>query len=420
MYQITITNGSVSAVIHKADFDSVIRLASGQFAEEVNRIPSFNFTVLPSNPCYSQGLNDRRTFVEVLNTKTNEAEFEGVLLHSGKKMTNAGKVYRSCVCEGFLGFLCDSVQPYFHYENYTVVEFLTALLENHNAQVSEDKRIYLGSCDFSSDNTNSKTTAYRNTLEEIKINLIDRIGGEVRIRKIDGRLVLDFLTHYGVKCGTAIELAKNIRSLEVSSDSTNIVTRLIPLGCQLNDETAERLTIASVNEGKMYVDDEAAVEKYGIIAGTAEFDDITLPENLKKAGREYLVNNNRVKKAFAAQVLDLSLIDPSQQSIRAGNTYRFRNSLVALDEDLRVMKRTVDIYKPYKPDVEIGDKAERITDITAKQARLIEYELPKQKLDILSAAKSTATDLIKAGISGYVVVNDNEICIMDTPDKETD
>ena len=420
MYRITAINGSSRTIIHETDTDSSIRLASGQFAEEVNQIPSFDFTMLPSNPCYSEGLSDRKTIVEIYNTIARETEFEGPLLRSGNKMTASGKVYKSCICEGYLGYLCDSIQPYHHYDNYTITDFVTALLDNHNAQVSEEKRIYLGLCDFSSDNTNSKTTAYRNTLEEIKVNLIDRIGGEVRIRKVDGRLVLDFLTQYGVKCDTAIELSKNIQSLEVSSDSTNIITRLITLGYQIDPgESAERLDISSVNDGKMYIDDEAAIAKYGIIVGTATFDDITVPENLLNAGREYLANNNRIKKAYAGQVLDLSVIDASQQSIKAGNTYRFRNKLIGLNEDLRLMKRTVDIYKPYKPNVEIGDKAERITDVATRTAQLIEYEIPKQKLDILASAKATATDLIRAGISGYVVVNENEICIMDTPNKET-
>lgn len=211
-----------------------------------------------------------------------------------------------------------------------------------------------------------------------------------------------------------------MKSLDVKTDSTNIITRLIPLGCQLNNgETAERLDISSVNDGKMYIDDEAAIEKYGIIVGTAEFDNITLPENLLKAGREYLKNNNRIRKAYEAQVLDLSIIDTNHENIRCGNTYQFVNKFMGLDEELRIMKRTVDIYKPYSPMVEIGDKAERITDISVRTAQLIEYELPQQKLDILASAKATATDLINAGINGYVVVNPNEILIMDTPDKAT-
>lgn len=420
MYKVTISDGKREKILHEPDTLSRNRLSSGKFSDEINQIPSFSFTIPVSNPCYADELNDRKDVVTILNTLTGETEFEGVLLTHSGSMSSGGKLEKTAVCEGFLGYLCDSIQPYHHYENYTIIEFLTSVLENHNALMPEEKRIYLGSCDFSGDNTNSKTTAYRSTLEEIRINLIERVGGEMRIRRVDGKLVLDFLTQCGTKSNTRIELAKNMKSLEVKTDSTNIITRLIPLGCQLdNGETAQRLDISDINDGKMYIDDDAAIEKYGIIVGTAEFDDITLPENLLNAGRKYLENNNRIRKAYEAQVLDLSLIDTGYESIRSGNTYPFFNDFMGLDEELRVMKRTVDIYKPYSPAVEIGDKAERITDISVRTAHLIEYELPQQKIDILASAKATATALINAGINGYVVVNPNEILIMDTPDKTT-
>lgn len=417
MYNITITNGNTTTTLHGSSEEE--RAVSGRFSEEVNQIPSADISILKFNPCWSL-LDDRKTIVSFTNTLTDEVEFEGPLLRSSERMTSGGEVYKSLICEGYLGYLCDSIQPYHHYENATVTEFLTAILAVHNSMMPAEKQITLGSCDFSGDNTNSKTTSYRNTLEEIKENLINRIGGEVRIRKVNGSLVLDFLTQYGSTSSTTIELAKNIKSIDVSSDPTSIITRLIPLGCQLHpDETSERLTIAEANSGVIYLDDDAAIAKYGIISSTVVFDNITVPANLKTAGQDYLTNNNRVKKAYQAQVLDLSVLDESEQSLRAGDTYHFKNSLIGLDDNLRLIKRTVDIYKPYEPVVEIGDKAERITDITTRTTKLIEYDLPQQKIDILSAAKATATALINAGINGYVVVNGNEILIMDTPDKST-
>lgn len=418
MYTISIINRNNTEIIHENDPDSIRRLRSGKWADEVNCVPSFDFSMLAVHPCYAE-LHDRKTIVSVFNMITNDVDFEGPLIMSGEDVNASGKAYKSCICEGYLGYLCDSIQPYHHYENKTITEFLTAILDYHNSVTPPEKHITLGSCDFSGDNTNSKTTAYRNTLEEIKINLIERVGGELRIRKVNDSLVLDFLHQYGTKQDTVIELAKNIYSLNVSTDSSNIITRLIPLGAQLSDESAERLTIADVNSGCIYIDDNAAIEKYGIIMGTQIFDDITLPENLIQRGRESLANNNRIRKAYAAQVLDLSLIDSSEDGIKVGNTYRFRHSVLGLDEDLRLMKVSVDIFKPYRPEVEIGDKAERITDITTRTARLIEYDLPEQKIDILASAKATATALINAGINGYVVVNTNEILIMDTPSKET-
>ncbi|WP_303838607.1 phage tail spike protein [Ruminococcus flavefaciens] len=421
MFTISAIN-STSVVIHANDPDDLRRLSAGKFADEVNSIPGFSFNIPAFNPAYND-LYDRITIISIHNDKTGEIDFEGPLIHSKEDVTSAGKVYKSCSCEGYLTYLNDSIQPYHHYESSTVTEFLTALLDYHNSVTPTEKHIALGLCDFTGDNTNSKTTSYRNTLEEIKVNLIERVGGEMRIRKVNGALVLDFLHQYGVTSDTTIELAKNIYSLSVDTDTSNIVTRLVPLGAQLNDETSERLTISSVNNDCPYIDDTAAIAKYGVIMGTVTFDDITVASNLLQRGQEYLTNNNRVKKGYAAQVLDLSLLEPqlnnSQLCVRAGNTYHFKHSIIGLDENLRVMKCSVDIFKPYKPEVQIGDKAESITSIATRTASLIEYELPKQRIDILAAAKATATALIEAGINGYVVVNGNEILIMDTPNKET-
>ncbi len=416
MYRITI-NGQL---LHEPDTLSRYRLSSGRIDDEVNQIPKFTFRIPVSNPRYEDELNDRKDIIEVTNTLTNEVEFEGTLLTHTDSMSNAGKLTKGGTCEGYLGYLCDSIQPYHHYENSTVTEFLTALLAVHNANVSQDKQISLGSCDISGDNTNSKTTAYRNTLEEIRVNLIERIGGEIRIRKVNGSLVLDFMTQIGSRSSTKIQLADNIVALSVDTDSTNIITRLIPLGYQLHpEETAERLTIATVNSDCIYLDDTNAIDQFGVIEGTVIFDDITVPANLKAAGQDYLTNNNRIRKAYQAQVLDLSTINNTYTAVKCGWTYPFLNEYMDINEELRVMRRSVDIYKPYAPTIEIGDRAERITDIATRTAKLIEYELPKQKLDILASAKATATELINAGINGHVVVNGNEILIMDTDDKTT-
>lgn len=421
MYEVMIDG---TKYLHRADPNSAQRLASGTLSEEISQIPSFTFTITPANACYYD-LHDRKTIVSVRNIRTDETEFEGVVLTSEERMTAQGQLVKRVVCEGFLGYLCDSVQMYHHYEEATPAQFLFDLLEKHNAQMPEHKHIHLSMCSITG-NANSKTTAYRNTLDEIRENLLSRIGGEIRIRRVDGILYLDYLDAAtgGTTSGTVIELARNMKTMTIGTDSLSVITRLIPLGAQVNDETAERLTIADAvvdgeTYGKIYIDDEAAIAEYGYIAGTVEFDDITVPENLYEAGRAYLAENNRVRKYYEATVLDLSVIDSSVTSFRIGNTYRFRNTFMKLDEDLRLLGRTVDIYKPYAPKVAIGDKTLKLTDTASRQNRLIEYEIPKIKNDTLTAAKAIATNMITAATTGYVVIRPDEILIMDTDDVKT-
>ena len=430
MYQITIINDGVRQILHTDDPNSTQRIASGTLKEYVGQTPSLTLTVTPQNACYNM-LIDRNTLVELKNTETGEVEFEGYLLKSPESMTSKGTLQKKLTFEGFLGYLNDSVQDYHTYTDAQPSFFLTALLEYHNATTEASKHIYHGSVDAGQGG--SKTTAYRSTLAEIKENLVNRFGGELRIRRgDDGKLLLDYLTAAtnGSTADTIIMLGHNLRSLSIESDTANIITRLMPLGAQLDEitpsesgtDSAERLTIVGAvdpDDGHTYavpyIDDPDAIARYGVIVGTAEFDDITVKENLVARGKEYLSENNRVKKHYAASVLDIS----GKGSIRCGDTYRFRQPLMGLDENLRLLGRTVDILKPYTPQVEIGDKTAKITDITAKTQHLINYEIPTQLSQTVQTAQRIASQLIETATTGYVVLRPNEILIMDTDDVET-
>ena len=112
MYKITISSGTTERILHEPDTLSRNRLSSGKFSEEVNQIPSFSFTIPVSNPCYTDELNDRKDTVTIVNTLTGETEFEGVLLTHSGSMSSGGKLEKSAVCEGFLGYLCDTIQGF--------------------------------------------------------------------------------------------------------------------------------------------------------------------------------------------------------------------------------------------------------------------------------------------------------------------
>lgn len=436
MYQITIINDGVRQILHTDDPNSTQRIASGTLKEYVGQTPSLTLTVTPQNACYNM-LTDRNTLVELKNTETGEVEFEGYLLKSPESMTSKGTLQKKLTFEGFLGYLNDSVQDYHTYTDAQPSFFLTALLEYHNATTEASKHIYLGS--VNAGQGGSKTTAYRSTLAEIKENLVNRFGGELRIRRgDDGKLLLDYLTAAtnGSTADTIIMLGHNLRSLSIESDTANIITRLMPLGAQLDEitpsesgtDSAERLTIVGAvdpDDGHTYavpyIDDPDAIARYGVIVGTAEFDDITVKENLVARGKEYLSENNRVKKHYAASVLDIS----GKGSIRCGDTYRFRQPLMGLDENLRLLGRTVDILKPYTPQVEIGDKTAKITDITAKTQHLVNYEIPTQLSQTVQTAQRIAGEMISRATGGYITLKQNEdgtgtaeLIISDVPDYE--
>ncbi|MDE5884736.1 MAG: phage tail protein [Oscillospiraceae bacterium] len=423
MYIIEIENNGVTELLHEMNPQSLRRVSDCDFTDELDSVDSANITVPLQNPAYAN-LHELTTLVRIINTRTNEVEFDGRILQiSEESMDSSGIITKKVICEGVLGYLCDSVQLYHHYPDTEVTGFLASLLDTHNYLMSwhsPERCILLGAVTVHGDA--SKTTAQRSTMDEIKENLISRLGGILRTRRNENnQILLDYYKEedFGQICDTKIEIAVNMKSISSGTDVTGIITRLYPLGCQINAETAERLTISDVNGGIPWLDDEDAIAKYGIKCGVYIWNDVTLPENLLTRGQEYLKQSCQIKKNYQAVVLDLSTIGKAADSFRSGNTYRFVNQLIGLDEYLRIIRRTVNIFSPYQPTIEIGDKTEAVTDIVTQTRNYIAYEVPKQRSEILQQAKTNASALITSATHGHVVVEPEEILIMDTDSKDT-
>lgn len=432
MYEITITNGETTEKLHEMVSGSNRKVAAGTFTDGVNIVPSAQVVIYPQNPAYTH-INPMTTHVKFVNTKTNAVEFEGrVLKVPFEGMDGDGVVKKQITFEGLLSYLYDTVQEYAFYAQITTSALLQALITVHNAQfpAGSDQIIDPATCVVTdiTEQMSDVEVGYAQTFSEIKRLLLDVYGGELYMkRNAQGKLVLYWMeeSDYIAPSRTTIELAKNIKALSVDTDATHIITRLFPYGAKIND-TNQRLTIQHADVGghewgQTYIDDSNAIAQYGIICGVVTDDDIDDATVLYQSALEYMQNSNRIRKSYKAQVLDLSTIGLEPDALESGNVYRFKNSLIGLDEELRLVKKTVDIYKPYMPTVEIGDKTEKITSAAARAINFIQYEYPKQQASFLEAARNTASSLINNATKGYIYVDNDqgELLIMDSPDKST-
>ncbi|MBR0340747.1 MAG: phage tail protein [Oscillospiraceae bacterium] len=426
MYEIILKNGSESEKLHDMASGSARRVAACEFSDGVNSISSAQITVFPQNPAFDN-IHEMTSTVEIVNTKTGNVEFEGrVLKTPSHGMDSSGVIAKKIVCEGFMGYLYDTVQRYQKLTHIAATTLLRTILAEHNAQVPEDKQIFFGACNISGFYDEIELD-YEQTFKCIKRNLLDPFGGELWMRRnSQGQLLLDWLATptTPVVSQTTIELAKNIVSLNVETDASHIITRLFPYGAK-GEDTNARLTIEEAivdgqEWGKTYIDDANAIAQFGVICGVMTYDDIDDPTALYTESLAYMQENNRIKRGFQAEVLDLSTIGIDSDALEVGKAYRFKNRLIGLDEDLRLVKKTVNIFKPYKPTVQIGDKAQKITSAASRAVEFIEYELPKTKTSIIDSARAQASALINNATKGYIYVdNDNgELLIMDAPEKE--
>lgn len=380
MYKVTINNHGHETVIHSPFFNDV-KLVAGEIKQEINVADGFTFSVLPNNPAYNL-IRPLTTLIYVDNTKTGKREFDGRVLMPTESMSDSGSFAKSFLCESELGYLNDSRQRHGEYHDITVRDFLQVIIDNHNADVADDpidKTFEIGIVEVdSSTGTLYRYLGYENTFETIKDKLLDRLGGELRVRKENGVRYLDYLWSIGEHKTTEIRIAKNLKSITKEVDPTEYITRLIPLGERIESEDEEatdaseaRLTIESVNGGKDYIVDHETEKALGtIVVGTQVWDDITQPNILKTRGQQWLAEQNRMKVQHTLTALDLSLIDLDIDSFDVGNSHPVINPIMGIDDRLRVVGKSIDIINPENNELDIGDQFKKASEyqFEAKQA----------------------------------------------------
>lgn len=372
MYNVTLQYNGRHYPIH----DDKIKLTKGEVKKGINVINSFSFDISPNNIGFSL-IRDFKTLVSVYNEKRRRYEFQGRVLYSSSSMSESGNISKSVICESFLGYLQDSVQPYAVEQNWTPAELLTHLINQHNAQLEEEKQFRIGAVELSD---NIYIGIQRETTWEcIQKKIIEKVGGELQLRVVEENgknvMYLDLLKKIGATRATTIELSKNMMSITKESDPSSYITRLIPLGAKIKDEagndTEERVDISSVNDGKNYIDDTEAIEKYGLHIAYEYWDDVNTPSILKTKGANFLISNNKILQKHKISLLDLAILGIDIDFIEVGDYYPVKNPLLGINDTLRVITKTVDIVDATRTNVDIGDKLKTLSDLEQEREDLL-------------------------------------------------
>lgn len=421
MHTVTITNGTEKTTIHSDNLD---RISGGKIVKAVNAVDSFTFTIYPDNAGYNK-LKPLTTSVTVTDDSTGKDVFIGRVLKCPDSMDERGLICRKVTCEGRLGWFYDSVQPYVEYKMVGISTVLSSFLSKHNAQVGTDKRIELGQVTVTASNNYTYTANWDKTMNVIADKLIGKFGGEIQLRDKDGKVYIDYLEHIGHGTDTTIELAVNLKTISREVDETAVITRLYPLGAKLTD-SEKRLTIGSVNGGKDYIEDSSLIAKYGVISGPQIWDDVTLASNLLSKGKEYLKSVNRAKVQYQITALDLSRIDKHIEQFELGCWYRVKNSLMGIDEDLRIVGISIDLDNPQASQLTFGDRFETLSGFMTAKTQSLQSAIDNSEFRNRQAIDSkieNATKLITGAEGGHVILDPSEkpqrILIMDTADINT-
>lgn len=421
MHTVTIKNGIEKTTIHSDNLD---RISAGKVVKAVNAVDSFTFTIYPDNAGYDK-LKPLTTSVTVTDDSTGKDVFIGRVLKCPDSMDEQGLICKSVTCEGRLGWLYDSVQPYAEYKVVGISTVLASFISKHNTQVGDDKHISVGQVTVTGENNYTYSVNWVSTMDAISEQLVGKFGGEIQLRDQDGKVYIDYLEHIGHGTDTKIELAVNLKTISREIDETSVITRLYPLGAKQTD-SEKRLTIGSVNGGKDYIEDSALVAKYGVISGTQTWDDVTQASILKTKATAFLKSANKAKKQYKITAVDLSTIDMNFEQFELGCWYRVVNPLMGIDEDLRIIGITINLDSPEQSELTFGDKFETMTGFMTAKTKSLQTAIDNSEFrnrQVIDSKIENATKLITGAEGGHVILDPSEkperILIMDTADINT-
>lgn len=166
--------------------------------------------------------------------------------------------------------------------------------------------------------------------------------------------------------GTGVEIRyrKNLKGVEREVDS-DLVTRLYPFG-------QDDLTIASVNDGQLYIEDHHYTD--AVYEGIYENQEIADPEQLLREARKALKELSEPRVSYKVRLADLSVLpEYAHERFDLGDIVRIIDPEMKIDTRARVVKRTYNVFQPWNVTVEIGQPAESLAAMLAESRKASEF-----------------------------------------------
>lgn len=397
-----------------------------QVVLEANAPGEFSFTFPPEHK-YIDSIKRRKSIVAVY--RDDELVFRGVCIKETTDFWGQKKIE----CEGELTYLNDSIQRQAKYTDMTVYTYLKTLLELHNEQVDDFKRFQIGTVTAGSSTTSLyRYTNMNSTMKEIAEDLVDNYGGYIRCRYKDGVNYIDYINRAPRVATQTIQLGVNLLDYESNIDNTDICTRIIPLGAQLDTEEVEGLeaylTIKDVNDGLDYIQSDAA-DTYGIISKVVRWDSVTTASALYSKAESYLSDEQFEDVVISCKALDLGYLSNSVAKFQLLDSVRIISEYHGLDAYFTLTEMKLNLAEPEKDILTFG-KTDKISlsvrTSTTNTELLNRINRIPTKNNILTDALAQAKSQIAGAEGGYVVIDEDEntglpwrILIMDTDDINT-
>lgn len=386
-----------------------LRVISPNLVMEDSAAGSLEMTIPPTNPGYDYIV---RMDTDILVKRHNTEIWAGRVLSEDEDFWNN----RILICEGELSFLNDTTQPPNEYHDMTVRGFLSALIDIHNSKVAANRKFTVGVVTVTDPNDSLyRYTNYEKTIECINEKLINRLGGHLRVRKVNGVRYLDYLADSPNTNSQTIEFGKNLMDFTRNWDMTEYATVIVPLGARLegaaNNDIDAYLTVESVNDSSIYVQSTEAVKQHGWIEKVVNWDDVTVASNLLSKAKLYLSDTQFDNMTIELSALDMHYYDVSYEAVNLLDKIKIVSRPHGMDRYFMLTKLEIPLDSPENTAFTLGDNIKTsLTSVdNATSAKILQNieNLPKASA-ILKEAKENATAIMKMATNGYITVTQDE------------
>ena len=279
---------------------------------------------------------------------------------------------------------------------------------------------------YYSDITNTASARYvrRNPIEvilgDIENSMINIFGGDIE----RDNFTIKQLAQRGSSTGEKLVIGKNVKEIKITTDNSNVITRLLPLGfdgLMLPENYVDSLNIGN------YLTPRIAKEEFQNI----KYDPESTEEDVYTDKEEaYTALRNAANQLFESGIdepqinikidwLELSKTDQYKQyqsleTLHLGD-YVTAN-ILGMDYSTRIVKTTYNVLTDSIDKFEIGSIQRNIGSSVNLNTQRVEQINPSS---ILQSAKDSATNQINTALGGYVIKTQTDLYIMDTPDTTT-
>ena len=260
-------------------------------------------------------------------------------------------------------------------------------------------------------------------------SFVNTWGGELEVNKFSVKM----MSKIGQDRGVRIRYRKNLTGLNAKTDYSTYCTRIMPIGY-------DDITIP-----EKYVDSEKIDPNHPIVR-VVEFSNIKVKANEEdEEGFATIEEAENALREVARMLFTEGKVDEPESTYEIefqelSSTIEYHDDYAVLEniflgdtvevyhEDLDISVSTRCVSYEYDPktdryiSITLGNVISKFTSSSIKNQETIIDKIESNEKDYqgkLDDAVEKLTNMINTGLTGHVVITDNEIMIMDTTDKDT-